>query len=394
MADPGMSPDYSDPISAEMDRTSGNYGTSQIDPMSFNDGLYEMFSNFVNNDDYSFGYTPEIGSSWNMGSSGGFLNSSITPDASAFGSFFDDNPFGKALKALGRGLMNAHPVGRGINLALSAMDFAKNPTVAGAVGVGSRAIGGLPGAIANAGYQGIAQGNWGPAAGTLAANIAGRATGSGEIASLAGQFASDATRAGLGDRQGASPNTETQGGGMQGEGFDIAPLAQGLLSLYGMSQANRGIQDAGKMNSAVQQQINQLSDMFSPTGVYANHMREVLARKDAAAGRNSQYGPREAQLMALLAEKQAQAANTIGNLAQTGQQNRFAAADRRNQLLGQGGALLMNLGKQTGLFDIFKNARTAPINPGYSNNRESFDLSSMGGYSPRYEEMAPLYEEY
>lgn len=340
------------------------------------------------NTDYSFGYTPQIGGGWNLNNysgSGGFLNAGMSPDIGPFGEFFEENPFGRALKGLGKMALNATPAGRALNLGLGAMNFAKSPSVGKGIGLASQAIGGLPGATLNAAYQG-SQGNWGPAAGTLAANVVGRATGSGELANMAGQFASNATKAGMGDRQGASPNQGfggPEGNGMQGDGFDIAPVAQGLMSLYGMSQANRGIKDAGKMNSAVQDQISQLSSMFSPNSVYANHMREVLARKDAAAGRNSQYGPREAQLMALLAEKQAQAAGTIGSLANQGQANRFAAQDRRNQLLGQGGALLMNLGRQSGLFDMFRGNRGSNVGP---------DLAAQygsGGPSTGYYSQAP-----
>lgn len=51
--------------------------------------------------------------------------------------------------------------------------------------------------------------------------------------------------------------------------------------------------------------LAELDAMFSPTGEYAKELRTQLERKDAAAGRRSQYGPREAQLMSSLAQERA-----------------------------------------------------------------------------------------
>jgi hypothetical protein len=335
--------------------------------------------------DFSFGYSPSSYNSWSLGEtgSGGFLNSGAgTQIPSAFETFFEENPFGKALK-FGFGLT---PAGKAFNLGKGIVNFAQNPTVGGGVSLASRALGGLPGAALNAGYQGFGQGNWGPAAGTVAANLVGRATGSGDLATLAGQFANNAVRGGLGVPSAGGGEMAEQpgvpGGGPTGGGFnmdmDLGSIIQAGMGLYGASQAGKGLSQASGMNSAVQAEIAKLSDMFSPTGAYANHMREVLARKDAAAGRNSQYGPREAQLMALLADKQAQASQTIGSLANTGQSNALSLQKQKDQLLGQRLGLLTNLGRSSGLFNMF--SRTPGINP----NAAGPDLAmqySFGGPS-------------
>lgn len=56
---------------------------------------------------------------------------------------------------------------------------------------------------------------------------------------------------------------------------------------------------------ASQQSLDTLNSLFSPTGDYAKELRNQLERKDAAAGRRSQYGTRETQLMAQLAKERA-----------------------------------------------------------------------------------------
>lgn len=50
-----------------------------------------------------------------------------------------------------------------------------------------------------------------------------------------------------------------------------------------------------------------LAGMFGPNSAAAQQLRQTLERKDAAAGRRSQYGPREVELLANLTRLQAQA---------------------------------------------------------------------------------------
>jgi hypothetical protein len=135
-------------------------------------------------------------------------------------------------------------------------------------------------------------------------------------------------------------------------GFDLGEGLRDLAGLYANNQsleANRHLVEQGQ--GAIQNQMTQLGDMYGQNSPYAAAMRESLARQDARAGRNSQYGPREAQLQALLAEKGAQRAAQMGQLA-TQQNNIGTAGNLRDQELQReqlGGVL--RLGQQSGLFD-------------------------------------------
>lgn len=75
-----------------------------------------------------------------------------------------------------------------------------------------------------------------------------------------------------------------------------------LGSLYLNNRASRvNRQYQNQMND----QVRRLSDLYSSNSPYAQQLRQELERKDAASGRRSQYGQRETQLQAMLAEKQA-----------------------------------------------------------------------------------------
>lgn len=83
-------------------------------------------------------------------------------------------------------------------------------------------------------------------------------------------------------------------------------------SLFGMYNAN-------KQRRRLQGQQDSLQNLFTPNSPYAQMARQRMERQDAASGRRSQYGNRETQLAALLADKQAstmpqqnQYANQIG----------------------------------------------------------------------------------
>lgn len=81
-----------------------------------------------------------------------------------------------------------------------------------------------------------------------------------------------------------------------------------------------------------------LQDMFSPNSAYAQQMGQALDRRDAAAGRRSQYGPRQVELQARLAEMNSRNAPTIQNLI-------GGETASRNQMLNNG----LRLGQQFGL---------------------------------------------
>lgn len=74
------------------------------------------------------------------------------------------------------------------------------------------------------------------------------------------------------------------------------------------SQIALGLEGTGNakaFNEASAAAQAKLDSLFSPTGDYALELRNQLERKDAAAGRRSQYGTRETELMAKLAKEKA-----------------------------------------------------------------------------------------
>ncbi len=60
--------------------------------------------------------------------------------------------------------------------------------------------------------------------------------------------------------------------------------------------------------------MDEIKQIYSPEGAYAKTLENRLARQDAASGRNSQYGPRLAQLMGSLGESQARALQGLGGM--------------------------------------------------------------------------------
>lgn len=82
--------------------------------------------------------------------------------------------------------------------------------------------------------------------------------------------------------------------------------------------------------------LPELASLFGPNSAYAQQLRQQLERKDSAAGRNSQYGTREVELQARLAEAAAKYAPEFAN-AQIAQQNANLAGQRlasENQQFG------------------------------------------------------------
>jgi hypothetical protein len=80
-----------------------------------------------------------------------------------------------------------------------------------------------------------------------------------------------------------------------------------LSSLFQMYQGNQ-------YQDSIKELYGQLSSQFGPDSAYAKQMRQQLDRRDAAAGRRSQYGPREVELQAKLAENQSRQATTLAGL--------------------------------------------------------------------------------
>lgn len=103
--------------------------------------------------------------------------------------------------------------------------------------------------------------------------------------------------------------------------------------------------------------IDQIKGIYSPTGDYAKYLGEQLARKDAQAGRNSQYGPRLAELMGRLGDSQARALSGLGGYMSSQQGG-------LNGMVGAGSRLFDSMGGMNGLSKLFQEPLTNNWNLG------------------------------
>jgi len=97
--------------------------------------------------------------------------------------------------------------------------------------------------------------------------------------------------------------------------------------------------------------IDQIKGIYSPDGPYAKYLGEQLARKDAQAGRNSQYGPRLAELMGRLGDSQARALSGLGGYMNSQQGG-------LNGMVGAGSRLFDSMGGMNGLSKLFQEPLT------------------------------------
>ena len=264
---------------------------------------------------------------------------------SSVNDFFNNNKFGR----LAGMALNFTPAGavfngaRGVATAMANND----PMGAGLAGMG--AIGGPVGAMANfagAARSGNTAGLGGMFGGTVGNAIGGPAGGmvGSQLGGMAGRGGGPGYNGGL-----AAGSTGNDGG------YGVEGIAGDLAKLYAMSKASSGYGAAKDANSAIQGQISSLSNMYGPNSPYAQQLRQNLERKDAAAGRRSQYGPREVQLQAALADKAAQTAGTIGNLAQQSQTQSLALKNQKDQQRAQQLAMLFKMGQSSGAFEGLNN---------------------------------------
>jgi hypothetical protein len=121
----------------------------------------------------------------------------------------------------------------------------------------------------------------------------------------------------------------------------MGSIGAGLGSLV---LGNKVADGAAQNRAGTQQQIDSLSGMYGPNSPYATQLRQALARKDAAAGRNSQYGPREVELQARLAGLQGQNSTAIGNMLNQQQKSTMDEATVRAQQLSH----LFNIADKSG----------------------------------------------
>lgn len=201
-------------------------------------------------------------------------------------------------------------------------DWIQNLALAGLIAGGGAVLGNAVGLIGapGAGSSGASVGGAGGFIGEGAASgvpawdaaLGGAELGSGAAAAGAGAGASGVGTAGAG------------AAGATGLGSTIKTIADtvktatggtgGTNSLAGLIPILAGLLDRNKQNNASESMLNWLNtqqgkidSLYAPGSAETNLLRQTLERKDAAAGRNSQYGPREVELAGKIAQIKADA---------------------------------------------------------------------------------------
>lgn len=316
---------------------------------------------------YSVGEYGSLSDGWSPASSydfSGFADNSLAAQATQQASLpqpgFFDSPFGKVVRTLA----NFTPVGRVANIGYN---LAKGQ-YGNALG---SAIGGVGGGLVGLGVNAAMGQNVGPQAGGLVGSQIGGAAG-GPLGSMFGGWVG--SQIGKEATSGASTGTAPSPVNSGNNGMNLGNLINGLGGLYQANQAN-------KVAQAAQAGQQDLSAMFGPNSAYAQNLRQTLERKDAQGGRRSQYGAREVELQAKLAEMAARYGSDISkqNIAST----QAAQVAKQRQM-----SLLLEAGKRSGLFDYTQrglgNLFQQPV--------ESFAYAPTS-YSPSYEMSPETYQE-
>lgn len=125
-------------------------------------------------------------------------------------------------------------------------------------------------------------------------------------------------------------------------------VARGLDDMYSKRQMAGDLRDRQRQVDDYRMMLeNRMNNYYAPGSAEANTLRSAMERRDAAAGRNSQYGTREVNLAAAMAERRAQYAQSMApSLVSLMQQGNAlggaSSALRRGQRAGlwqTGGAL-------------------------------------------------------
>jgi hypothetical protein len=203
--------------------------------------------------------------------------------------------------------------------ALSAAGYGAGAAGTGAAGAGVAGAGGVTGlpsgGLADLFYGGGADllpGASGVAGSTLGggASIAGGSAlgGLGSTAAGAGAAASGGSSSflqQLATKLGGGAVSSVLGGGggssgsTAGGGTNLNGLAGLLTGLYGMNQQQGASND---MLNYLKQRQQMNDNMYADGSPEKNALQQEMERKDAAAGRNSQYGPRSVDLAARIAQ--------------------------------------------------------------------------------------------
>lgn len=150
-----------------------------------------------------------------------------------------------------------------------------------------------------------------------------------------------------------------------GAGASAGDAGAVARSLGGWYVNNKAEQQQKKYQDQIQQQLGFLNSLYTPNSAYAQQLRKQLAARDAAAGRASQYGERETQLMAELAGRQAGLAPATSMLTNGAMQASMAAQNAaRSRQLGTLLSMFQSPGKTTNAAGQTVNQQ-APIMQGW-----------------------------
>lgn len=332
---------------------SGYYASRSLQPGDTRNG-YEI-NTLSFNPDGTIKYDPNSWSYQERAPDGGWLKPAATWAGMALGTY----GLGSALSGLAAGAGGAAGAGTaagtgsGSSLySLGAPEAAgMGGTAGGGLNLGGTAAGTVTGTGAGLGISGGTGLGAGigasiPAGSALAGTALGGA-GAGTGSGLASQFLGTGA-----DGLSGAVNTLKNIPGVSGMGNSVVGKLLGSV-LGGTGQGVSGLGNLGSLFSNYQQYdqnkdlINEIKSIYKPDGQYAKYMEEQLGRRDAAAGRNSQYGPRLAELMGKLGDSQARALSNLSgymNSQQGGLNGMLGAGQRLFE--GSGGleSLLKYLG--------------------------------------------------
>jgi hypothetical protein len=141
-----------------------------------------------------------------------------------------------------------------------------------------------------------------------------------------------------------------KGGGILGTGLGLDDI---LKLISGNSDYNRQKNASDDLLNYLKERQAMSDKLYSPGSPEYNQLWEEMSRKDAAAGRNSQYGPRSVDLASRIAQIKNDAnvrmTTGIGNVMKSGFDQR---ADSLSGLLGALGSATGGTSGTSGLIDL------------------------------------------
>jgi hypothetical protein len=170
------------------------------------------------------------------------------------------------------------------------------------------------------------------------------------------------------------------GGGGNGGLGNLAGIAAGIYDKNKQNQA------ADSMLNYMNTQQHKIDDVYDPNGARAKYMWEEMSRKDAAAGRNSQYGPRTTDFLGKFGGEYA---NATANLTR-GLAGNYGAAFNQQASSGAGlNAAIGNAlkGSNLSLQDIIKMVSSGSPVSNTTYNYDNWNSALNTGALPNGDEL-------